>query len=378
MNDVLLAYLRSRRQTQGAGAATAVTATTPATAAAESPEKAPFHRPTLPYPLSTVVALVDSHREYSTSCRQLAEFLKKISGPIPLEQVLLQVIQARLPRVWMERFLLILLEVQPSDRQTAAYALQFRHVRRLLHRVDSRKRLNAAEGQLAREMIQALNLEAFQDLDAHCARAVEAFHTVQAHRPAPSGDLGLLIWLLRCETTAMGERKRWLEGELLPAHPDAIARLTPHLKLLEDRIQRALELSQRLGRYEGPRETPMGLEETMGPFFFAHLRECLGKHPELEALRDVVELQRTRLVPTRDLTALATLFRWIQEARGLPSGPLDWIRPALMAWDSGHFRVDVAGALPAIEPLLAEARVEVEGTVATGNFGESPYTTWVA
>jgi hypothetical protein len=256
--------------------------------------------------------------------------------------------------------------------------VQFRHLRRLLLRVDRRKPLNAAEGQLARQLIQTLNLGAFQDLDAHCAQAVEAYRLVQAHRPSPPAGLGLLIWLLRCEAAAMVERKRWLEGELLPAHPEAIARLTPHLKLLEDRIQRALDLSHRLGRSEGPRDAPMGLEDALGPFFYSHLRDCLGKLPELAPLKTVVELQRARLVPTRDLTALATLFRWIQEARGLPGGPLDWIRQALEAWEDGHFRADVSGALPAIEPLLAEARVTVEGTLAAGNFGENPYTTWVA
>lgn len=408
MEDVLLAYLRSRQQAQdaasaaaaamqagsvadgsmvqGAKAGAAVPITTTAAAApasdtswtAPAADKDPFLKSSLPYPLCAVTALVETHKEYPSSSRQLAELLKKISGQHPLDQVMLQVMQAKLPRVWMERFLLILLEVQPSDWQTAHYALQFRHVRRLLLRVDRRQRLNGAESRLAREIINALNLQAFADLESFCARAVETFRAIQSLKPAPSADLGLLIYLLRCETAAMGERKNWLEGELIPDDPAAIARLSPHLRLLEERMVRAQEMAQRLGRYEPPRDAPMGLEDGMGPFFFAHLRECLDRRPELSGLKAVIELQRARLVPIRDLTALATLCRWIQEARGLPGCPLDWIKSALEAYDGGHFSVDATGTLPAIAPLLGDAKVELDGNTVLGNFGENPYTSWIA
>lgn len=409
MEDVLLAYLRSR---QNAGTPhTSVSAgetpggetpggetpavETPVVVTPDRPVKAssrnvksswvipasdqdPFLKSTLPFPLCAIVSLVDAHAEYPASSRQLADLLKKTSGTHPLEDVMLQVMQARLPRVWMERFLLILLEVQPSDWQTAHYVLQFRHVRRLLLRVDRRMRLNAAESNLAREIINALNLRAFADLEGFCARAVETFRGVQAHQPAASADLGLLIYLLRCETASMGERKAWLEGELAPDDPAAIARLSPHLKLLEDRIQRTQELAQRLGRYEPPRDAPMGIEDGMGPFFFNLFRESLGKRPELEPLRAVLELQRARLVPTHDLIALSTLTRWVHEARGLSCGPLDWFRAALLAYEGGHFRVDAAAALPAVAPLVSEARVETDGDAVLGNFGENPYSCWIA
>lgn len=373
MEDVLLAYLRSRQQP-------APEAVNDSSSVMALPvvDRDPFLKSTLPFPLCAVAAVVDNHKDYPESCRKLGELLKKVSSQHPFDEVMLQVVQARLPRVWMERFLLILLEVLPSDWQTAHYALQFRHVRRLLLRVDRRKPLNAAESNLAREIINALNLRAFEDLDAFCAKAVETFRGIQAQKPAPSADLGLLIYLLRCETSSMVERKSWLEGELMPDDPAAIARLTPHLKLLDDRIQRTQELAQRLGRYEPPRDAPMGLEESMGPFFFKHFRDALERQPSLADLKAVIELQRARLVPTRDLIALMTLCRWVQEAKGLPCGPLDWIRAALEAYDGGHFRVDVAGVMPAVSPLLTEARVFADETVVHGNFGENPYSSWIA
>jgi hypothetical protein len=378
MDDVLHAYLRSLRQ--GGSTTGENTASGPATGASvvATADNDPFLKPSLPFPLSGFVSLVESHREYPASCRHLAEYLKKVSGQVPLDEALIQLMQARLSRVFLERFLLILLEVQPSDHQTAGYALQFRHVRRLLFRVDRRKPLNAAESQLAREIIRALNLHAFADLEPFCAQAVEAFRTVQALKPAASADLGLLLYLLRCEAAAMAERKNWLEGELMPAEPEAIARLSPHLKLLEDRIQRTQELTHRIGRYEPPRDAPMGLENALGPFFFSHFRECLGRRGELAPLLEVIELQRSRLAPTRDLTALASLCRWAHEARGGAGGPLEWIRAALLAYDRGHFRVDLEGALPAAAPLLEEAKSITDGNFALGNFGENPYSTWIA
>lgn len=379
MEDVLLAYLRSRQQGQQAqGDAPVKDPSKVPDATWKSSPADPFVKSSLPFPLSAMVALVEGHREYPSSCRQLAELLKKISGQHPLDEVMVQVMQAKLPRIWMERFLFILLEVQPSDWQTAAYALQFRHLRRLLLRVDRRMRLNDGEALLAREIITALNLQAFADLEGFCAKAVETFRSIQGHKPAASSDLGLLIYLLRCETTSMGERKNWLEGELMPGEPDAIARLTPHLKLLEDRMQRTQEMAQRVGRYEPPRDAPMGLEDGLGPFFFNLFRESLAKRPELAGLKALIDLQRARLVPTRDLTALATLCRWVQEAKGLSGGPLDWIRTALEAYDGGHFRVDLTGAAPAVGVLLAEAKIETDGACALGNFGENPYSSWIA
>jgi hypothetical protein len=384
MEDVLLSYLQSRKTgTASALAAasaswTAPGATSAGASAAPAPESDPFVKPSLPYPLCALFTLVESHREYPATCKDMAEFLKKLCGQHPLEDVMLQVVQSRFPRVWMERFLFILLEVQASDWQTAAYALQFRHLKRLLLRVERQTPLNAAESGLARELINALSLSRFLDFDQYGRHAAETFKTMQAGRMPVSGDLGLLVYLIRCECIAMGERKNWLESESATADPESVARLSPHLKLLEERTLKAQELAQRLGAYGPIQDGPMGLEEAMGPFFFNHLNECLGKNAALAGLKEVLELQRAKRVPTRDLIALSTLSRWLLEARGSSAGPIEWARMALEAYDRGHFRLDVAGGLPAVEALLTEARVERDGTLVLGNFGEVPYASWIA
>ncbi|MDB5103219.1 MAG: hypothetical protein JWP91_908 [Fibrobacteres bacterium] len=381
MEDVLLSYLQSRkRPTSGdaAGNKAVEPASWTAPASLAAPVADPFVKPSLPYPLSALFTLVDSHEEYPGSCKALGEFLKKLCGQHPLENVLLQTLQTRFPRVWMERFLFILLEVQATDWQTAAYALQFRHLKRLLLRVERKKPLNAVESGLARELINALSLSRFQDFEPFCRHAAETFKAMQAGRIPVSGDLGLLVYLIRSECAAMGERKNWLENDLATGEPDTVARLSPHLKLLEDRMHKAQELAQRLGSYGPIQDGPMGLEDAMGPFFFNHLKECLGKLPSLAGLKQALELQQSKRVPTRDLIALSTLSRWLMEARGAPAGPLEWVRMALESYDRGHFRLDVAGGLPAVEALLTEARVEREGTLVLGNFGENPYSSWIA
>jgi hypothetical protein len=327
--------------------------------------------------------LVEGHKEYPASCHDLGDFLKKLMGQHHPEEVLAQALQARLPRVWMERFLFILLEVRASDWQTAAYALQFRHLKRLLLRVERRKPLNASEAAMAREIIQALNLTCFIDLEPYVQQAAAAFRAAQAHQPVTSADLGLLIYLFRREVGAMGERKNWLEGELNSGEPEAVARLTPHLKLLEDRMLRAQEMAARLGTFEPLRDAPMGLEDAMGPFFFGRLRSGLekasaGRDAAMAQLQETLELQQQKRVPTNDLIALATLCRWIQEARGAATGPLEWVRAALEAYDHGHFRIDATGALPALDPLLSEVHLEREGNLVLGNFGENHYHSWMA
>lgn len=377
MEDVLLNYLQARKRAPGEASASRP-ASEPAswTSRGAAPDEA-FVKRSLPFPLSALFSLVEAHGDYHVDCQNVAAFLKKISGQHSLEDLMLQVVQARFPRVWMERFLFILLEVQPSDWQTAGYALQFRHLKRLLLRVERKTPLNGAESGLARELISALSLSRYQDFEPFCRRAADTFRSMQAGHLAVSGDLGLLIYLLRAECAAMAERKHWLEGDLGHGDPEAVARLTPHLKLLEDRMHKAQEMAQRLGAFGAIQDGAVGLEEAMGPFFYAHFTASL-KAPGLAGLREALALQRAKRVPTRDLIALSSLCRWVCEARGASAGPLEWVRMALAAYDRGHFRVDVAGGLPAVEALLAEARVERDGTVVIGNFGENPYTSWVA
>ena len=146
--------------------------------------------PAPPCLCSELFSLVENHKNYPDSCRQLAEFFKVQCGHYPLERLVLEALQARFPRVWMERFLFILLEVEASDWQTAAYVLQFRHLKRLLLRVERQKPLNAVETNLAHEIIQSLGLSSFTDLNPFCHHANEIFKLMQAGRIPVSNPPG--------------------------------------------------------------------------------------------------------------------------------------------------------------------------------------------
>ncbi len=333
---------------------------------------------TLPFPLSDLFSLVENHQNYPDSCRQLAEFFKVQCGHYPLERLVLEALQARFPRVWMERFLFILLEVEASDWQTAAYVLQFRHLKRLLLRVERQKPLNAVETNLAHEIIQSLGLSSFTDLNPFCHHANEIFKLMQAGRIPVSGDLGLLVYLIHSEALAIGERKHWLELDLGIGDLDSLSRLTPLLKHLEQRMHKALEMAKRLGGYGPILDATMGIEEQLGPFFYAHFKQAISKLPELLEFKETLELQRAKRIPTADLIALTTLTRWVLEARGHTGGPLEWIRMALESYDQGHFRLDIEGRYSAVEVLLGEAKTERDGNYVLGNFGENPYSPWIA
>ena len=333
---------------------------------------------TLPFPLSDLFALVDTHVSYPQSCLQLSELLKVQCGHYPLESLILEAFQARFSRVWMERFLFVILEVESSDWQTATYVLQFRHLKRLLLRVERQKPLNPIETGLAHEIIKSLGLSSFTDLEPFCQHAKETFKLMQSGRIPVSGDLGLLVYLIHSEAIAIGERKHWLELDLIPGELESVARMTPLLKHLEQRMQKALEMAKRLGGYGPILNATLGIEENLGVFFYAHFKQCLGKLPELQAFKETLELQRIKRVPTEDLIALTTLSRWVMEARGQTKGPLEWIRLALESYDQGHFRLDIDGRYSAVEALLLEAKTERDGNFVLGNFGENPYSSWVA
>jgi hypothetical protein len=336
-----------------------------------------FRKASLPYPLSGLFALIDAQRDFHSACQDLAAFLKRLPEGHSPEGLLLEALNARFPRVWMERFVFTLLAVQPSDAQTAGYALRFRHLKRILLRVERRAPLAPGEAALARELISALALSRFLDFEPFCRSAAATFQALRAGKLAVSGDLGLLIYLLRSECAALGERKRWLEEGLPSGDPETVARLSPHLDLLEARLSEAQSLAQRLGSFGALQDRPMGLEEAMGPFCFARLLEGL-RGPGLCGLKEALELQRAKRAPTRDLIALSSLCRWLCEARGASTGPLEWVRLALSAYDHGQFRIDVRAGQPAVEALLREAKVAREGDEAIGDFGESPFSSWVA
>jgi hypothetical protein len=336
-----------------------------------------YPKASLPYPLSALFSLIETRRDFPVACQDLAAFLKRLPDGHSPESLLLDVVNARLPRVWMERFLFTLLATQPSDGQIAGHTLRFRHLKRLLLRVERRAPLSTGDASLARELISALALSRSLDFEPFCRSAAETFQALRAGKLAVSGDLGLLIYLIRSEAVALGERKRWLEESLPSGDPDMVARLSPHLSLLEARLAGMQGLAQRLGSLGSLQDRPMGLEEAMGPFFFERFVEGL-RAPGLAGLKEVLESQRGKRAPTRDLIALSSLCRWMVEARGLAAGPLDWVRMALSAYDHGQFRIDLQGGLPAVEALLLEARPGREGNVVSGDFGECPFSSWVS
>ncbi len=340
-------------------------------------EADPSPKASLSYPLSALFSLIDSQRDYAAACQDLAVFLKRLPEGHPPEKVLDQAVRARFPRVWMERFLFTLLSARNSDWQTAGYVLQFRHLKRLLLRVEKRAPLNAGESALARELISALALSQYPDFDPFCRGAAETFQSLRAGKLAVSGDLGLLIYLVRSECAAMTERKRWLEEGLPTGDPEGVAQLSPYLDVLESRIAGAQALAQRLGSFGALQEAPIGLEDAMGPFRFARLLDGLAALGS-DALKGILESQRAKRAPTRDLIALSSLCRWVAEARGPGSGPLEWVRMALEAYDHGHFRVQAEGGLPAVETLLREAKVVREGSWVVGHFGDYPYPSWMS
>jgi hypothetical protein len=370
MEDVLFNRLPQRKRP--ASPAESASWTGHVSADAEAASKA-----SLPYPLSTLFTLIGTRRDFPAACQDLAAFLKGLPEQYTAENLLLAVVGARFPRVWMERFLFTLLAMRPSDGQIAGHTLRFRTLKRLLLRVERRAPLSVGESTLARELISALALSRYLDFEPFCRTAAATFQALRTGKLAVSGDLGLLIYLIRSEYTALGERKRWLEEELPTGDPAAVARLTPHLDLLEARMAGTQGLAQRLGTFGGLEDHPMGLEEAMGPFRFERFLEGL-KSPGLAGLKEVLELQRTKRAPVRDLIALTSLCRWIAEGQGTSSGPVEWVRMALSAYDHGQFRIDVRGGLPAVEALLREARVAREGDVVSGDFSECPFSSWVA
>jgi hypothetical protein len=370
MKDVL--FNRLPRRKRPAPASESASWTGQASAEAESSPKA-----SLPYPLSALFTLIETRRDPTGACLDLAAFLKRLPNGRSAESLMLEVLGARFPRVWMERFLFTLLAAQTSDGQIAGHTLRFRQLNRLLMRVERRAPLSLGESGLARELISALALSSYQDFEPFCQSAVSTFHALRAGKIAVSGDLGLLIYLIRSEHLALGERKRWLEEGLPSGDPAAVARLAPHLDLLEERMAGAQGLAQRLGTFGGLQDHAMGLEEAMGPLSFGRLLDGLAA-PGTAGLREVLELQRAKRAPTRDLIALTSLCRWIAEARGTAAGPLEWVRMALSAYDRGQFRIDASGGMPAVEGLLREARVGREGDVVVGDFGEYPFSSWVS
>jgi len=370
MEDVLFNRLPQRKRP--ASPAESVSWTGRAAADADAHPKA-----SLPYPLSALFALIETRRDFPSACQDLAAFLKGLPDRYSAENLLLAVVDARFPRVWMERFLFTLLALPSSDGQIAGHTLRFRTLKRLLLRVERRAPLSVGESTLARELISALALSRFLDFEPFCRTAAATFQALRAGKLAVSGDLGLLIYLIRCEHSALGERKRWLEEGLPSGDPAAVARLSPHLELLEEHMSEAQRLAQRLGAFSGLQDHSMGLEEAMGPFCFARFLDGL-RSPGLAGLKEVLESQRAKRVPTRDLIALTSLCRWIAEAQGTSSGPVEWVRMALAAYDHGQFRINARGGLPAVEALLHEAKVGREGDVVIGDFGEYHFSSWAS
>lgn len=335
-------------------------------------------QPKMERPLAELFALVESRKEISVSCLRLAEFLKRQLENQCIKRLIQKIFQTRYSRVWMERFLIIFLDVKTSDWQTLDYALQFRHLKRLFLRVEKQISLNQVETNLANELIQNLSLTKYWDFEPFCAQASKTAAIMRMRSIPVSGDLGLLIYLLRCEVICMEQRRQWIFDGLISGDPEMVIKQTPHLKLLEERISKTQELAERLGNFGSLHDEPMSLSAAMGPVLFTQLKAALAGVCELKPLLAILEIQEQKRVPTRDLIALSTLTRWNLEGQGLKTNPIEWIRMALDCYNKGHFSLDITNGLPAVDILISEVTVEKSGTSVFGNFGENPYMSWIA
>jgi hypothetical protein len=158
---------------------------------------------------------------------------------------------------------------------------------------------------------------------------------------------------------------------------EELVRVLPTVRIFQDNVVETQNLARDFEQGVDSRRPRMTVEAELGAERCDAMLASLRGSPSLKPVVRLVELQRTKRVPTRSLIAMSSLCRWIDEAKGSRLNAPGWMCAALMIWDRGKFRVDAADAAEQIADHVRNGGAWLDGTVVSGSFTNRLYTQWI-
>ena len=326
-------------------------------------------------PISLLLQTISLTDTFTDGSKKIASFIRKTEERFEPSQLVRSLLNGGAGAKEQEYILFCLLDISRADFDFLEQAVQLRQLRHLTAKVSCNPgAVNATEQQVIDALRQNLQLSTIDHIVFTARKAATWVRRLSQGETLGENESAALALLMTSESIALKTRSEWLSDHVDSYNMRAIARLLPLLTVCDEQTCTLKELGERIGRNDKLGRAVLTFEYAMRTDSFEKWKKKAGKEPPADRLIELLQLQRTRLVPARPLIAIATLSRCLHTT-GTP--PLTWIRHALESCTQEGFRMDVGGDIDKIKPLLNGGGITLSGTVVSGTFSGSSYMTWI-
>lgn len=324
-----------------------------------------------------LVAVVGPDNTFEDNASALAGFFRSGESNVDPGRLLAELHDSTgVKAAWYERFLFSLLHIGISDIDVAREVIGFRRLKRLVMRCKSGAgTVSDTERALSKRLAEAIPGITAERLGRLAADAEVWITQVFDGHDLRADDRTTLITLIRLEADALQECIGSLSATVDPYDMRTMARVLPRLSIYDERVKAYRDFADALEQRSQIGSKVLYFEYRMGPDAFVKWNKKVAHQKRLGHLRDVLALQRRRMLPTLSLIAVSSLHRWIGGEAG--DTPLSWIEQALNSCTGGRFRVDAGERIGEIASMVTGAGAEIDGSFVCGDFSERTYSQWI-
>lgn len=331
----------------------------------------------LPVPLNHLKERLEISEDYALGARKCASFFRSMEEHFKVDELWGKFFEPQVPEKWLEYVLFCIFDIGYPHLQIAEQVLRLKCLRRALMRKGAGCRLDAQEMEFLDGLREVTGISEVTQLLSWAYSARQFVVNVVSGKPCREQQRSAIVYLIRCEVAALKNRITRISDSIDVYNMRAMARVLPSIRTFDENARDADRLATAIENNEGLEKRSLTIVEALNCESFDQWIKPIRKNPEFALLFQTFEAQLEKLVPTRSLIALSSLFRWIDESRHRKSGPLDWINSALAAYTRNRFSVDAGPAIGSIGDMVTNGGAWVDGSVVSGNFSDRLYSQWI-
>ncbi len=331
----------------------------------------------LPVPWNNLQHTLEIGIDYADGARKIAHFLSGIEEAYPLDELFTVLFAANPPEEWLEFFIICMLDTGFSDIIVARNVLRLRCLRRLYMKIDGGVRVEEKEREIFSQVTaftKVNNVAVFLGLTYFAHTLIES---LQCPREIHREHRRLLVGLIRLEARALRVRIDRLSDSIDAYSMKEMGRMLPIIKRFDENLGEAEHLAALIEKGETLGRASMTFANALKAGSIEKWACKLGTGGEITCLKEALLLQSKKLVPTRSVVSLMSLYRWVYEANGYASTPALRAKKALELYDNGRFSIDLSIVIDQLRDHLSEAGAWIEGSIASGSFSDRLYSQWI-
>lgn len=313
---------------------------------------------------------------FTEGARKIASFIRKTEEQFSSPEVLGAILNDSSNLRELEYILFSFLDLSRADFDMLAQAHSLRQLRRIVHRATAYPASSTPlEQNILAEIRQKCGISTVNDVIAASRKFSTLVRRLSECDDIAEDDRFFMVALLNAEARTLTQRSEWLSDHVDSYDMKAIARLLPLLTVCDEQSSVLRDIAGRLEKHGTLGRAVLTFEYTMHTDSFEKWKKKAGNDPSLRQFCAIIEMQRARLVPLKQLIAVTTLSRHLHSS---DAKPLTWIHHALSCCTAEGFRMDIGSSVQSVKKLLNIYSITPSGSIINGSFSSGAYLQWLS